>query len=91
MEIQPTFSSDKRLDFVRMSEGLGVPAVRATTADEFVAALEKALSTPGPHLIEAVVPSNFTGLKLKMLPRLLAALERLPRPVARAIKDKVAP
>lgn len=79
------------LDFVRLSEGLGVPAVRATTAEEFVAALEKALSTPGPHLIEAVVPSNFTGLKLKMLPRLLAALDRLPRPVARAIKDKVAP
>jgi acetolactate synthase-1/2/3 large subunit len=79
------------LDFVKLSEGLGVPAVRATTAEAFTAALEKALRTPGPHLIEAVVPSNFTGMKLKMLPRVLAALDRLPHPVARAIKGKVAP
>jgi acetolactate synthase-1/2/3 large subunit len=79
------------LDFVQLSLGLGVPAVRAKTAEDFVAALEKALTTPGPHLIEAVVPSSFTGLKLKVLPRLLAALEGLPHPVARAIKGKVAP
>ena len=79
------------LDFVQMSQGLGVPATRATTAEEFVAALEKALATPGPHLIEAMVPSAFTGLKLKLLPRLLSALEGLPHPVARAIKGKVAP
>jgi acetolactate synthase-1/2/3 large subunit len=79
------------LDFVQLSHGLGVPATRATTAEEFVAALEKALATPGPHLIEAVVPSAFTGLKLKLLPRLLSALEGLPHPVARAIKGKVAP
>jgi acetolactate synthase-1/2/3 large subunit len=79
------------LDFVQMSQGLGVPATRATTAEEFVGALEKALATPGPHLIEAVVPSAFTGLKLKLLPRLLSALEGLPHPVARVIKGKVAP
>jgi acetolactate synthase-1/2/3 large subunit len=79
------------LDFVQMSRGLGVPATRATTAEEFVEALEKALATPGPHLIEAVVPSAFTGLRLKLLPRLLAALEALPHPVARALKNKVAP
>jgi acetolactate synthase-1/2/3 large subunit len=79
------------LDFVQLSQGLGVPATRATTAEEFVEALEKALATPGPHLIEAVVPSAFTGLKLKLLPRLLSALEGLPHPVARAIKGKVAP
>ena len=79
------------LDFVQMSQGLGVPATRATTAEEFVEALEKALATPGPHLIEAMVPSAFTGLKLKLLPRLLSALEGLPHPVARAIKGKVAP
>jgi acetolactate synthase-1/2/3 large subunit len=79
------------LDFVQMSQGLGVPAIRTTTAEDFVGALEKALATPGPHLIEAVVPSAFTGLKLKLLPRLLSALEGLPHPVARAIKGKVAP
>jgi acetolactate synthase-1/2/3 large subunit len=82
---------DPGLDFVQLSQGLGVPAVRATTAEGFVEALEHALRTPGPHLIEAVVPSVFTGLKLKVLPRLLASLENLPQPVARAIKRKVAP
>ena len=79
------------LDFVQMSRGMGVPAARATTAEAFVEALENALRTPGPHLIEAVVPSAFTGLRLKLLPRLLSALEGLPHPVARAIKGKVAP
>lgn len=80
-----------RLDFVQMSDGLGVPAVRASTAEDFVAALERALHTPGPHLIEAVVPSAFSGMKLRLLPRLLAALGSLPQPVARVIKRKVAP
>ena len=79
------------LDFVQVSQGLGVPAERTTTAAAFVAALERALQARGPHLIEAVVPSAFSGLKLRMLPRLLAALGSLPQPVARAIKRKVAP
>lgn len=79
------------LDFVQVSQGLGVPAVRATTAEAFVAALDRALHARGPHLIEAVVPSAFSGLKLRMLPRLLAALGSLPQPVARAIKRKIAP
>lgn len=79
------------LDFVQVSQGLGVPAVRTATAEAFVAALDRALHAKGPHLIEAVVPSAFSGLKLRMLPRLLAALGSLPQPVARAIKRKVAP
>jgi Thiamine pyrophosphate-requiring enzymes [acetolactate synthase, pyruvate dehydrogenase (cytochrome), glyoxylate carboligase, phosphonopyruvate decarboxylase] len=79
------------LDFVQLSHGMGVPAVRATTAEEFVVALENALRSPGPHLIEAVVPTVFSGLRLKLLPRLLATLGGLPRPLAQAIKRKVAP
>jgi acetolactate synthase I/II/III large subunit len=43
------------LDWVHLSHGLGVPATRATTADELVAQLERALVEPGPHLIEAVL------------------------------------
>jgi len=74
-----------------MAQGMGVPAVRVTSTDGFVAALERALATPGPHLIEAVVPSAFTGLKLKALPYLLRTLGYLPQPLARAIKRKVAP
>jgi acetolactate synthase-1/2/3 large subunit len=44
------------LDFVALATGMGVPATRATTADELVEQLEAALATPGPVLIEAMVP-----------------------------------
>ena len=44
------------LDFVALANGMGVPASRATTADELTIALEKALAEPGPTLIEAVIP-----------------------------------
>jgi acetolactate synthase-1/2/3 large subunit len=36
---------------------MGVPATRATTADELVDQLGRALATPGPTLIDALVPS----------------------------------
>jgi acetolactate synthase-1/2/3 large subunit len=45
------------MDFVKISEGMGVPARRVTTAEEFADALREAFSQPGPHLIDAVVPS----------------------------------
>jgi acetolactate synthase-1/2/3 large subunit len=45
------------IDFVKMSEGMGVPARRADTAEQFAEALRAAFDEPGPHLIEAVVPS----------------------------------
>ncbi len=43
------------LDFVALASGMGVPASRATTADEFTGQLERALATPGPALVEAVL------------------------------------
>lgn len=45
------------LDFVAIASGMGVPARRANTAEEFTAALSEALAEPGPHLVEAVIPS----------------------------------
>ena len=45
------------LDFVAIARGFGVPANRATSADDFVKQLERALAEPGPALIEAIVPS----------------------------------
>jgi acetolactate synthase-1/2/3 large subunit len=45
------------MDFVKIAEGMGVPAQRATTAEEFADALRTAFAEPGPHLVEAVVPS----------------------------------
>jgi acetolactate synthase I/II/III large subunit len=43
------------LDFTSLARGLGVPAARATTAGELVAALERSLAEPGPSLVEAVL------------------------------------
>ncbi|HEX8206762.1 MAG TPA: thiamine pyrophosphate-dependent enzyme, partial [Solirubrobacteraceae bacterium] len=79
------------LDFVKLAEGMGVPAVRADTCEDFGAALDRALAEPGPHLIEALVPSEYTGLRLKVMPKALNALEKLPRPLARAAKRKFYP
>lgn len=46
------------LDFVALATGMGVDAVRAITAEDFTTQLERALAEPGPHLIEAVLPTN---------------------------------
>ncbi|SFF35389.1 acetolactate synthase large subunit [Blastococcus tunisiensis] len=43
------------LDFVALATGMGVPATRATTAEELADQLQKALAEPGPHLIDAVL------------------------------------
>lgn len=45
------------MDFVKISEGMGVPARRVNTAEEFADALREAFAEPGPYLIDAVVPS----------------------------------
>jgi acetolactate synthase I/II/III large subunit len=79
------------LDFVRLATGLGVPARRVDTAEELVPALERSVAEPGPHLIEVVVPSVYEGRRLKALPYGLRALERMPRPLARAIKRRMYP
>jgi acetolactate synthase-1/2/3 large subunit len=49
--------SRPNLDFVSLANGMGVPASRAATAEELATLLTTALAEPGPHLIEAVVPS----------------------------------
>jgi acetolactate synthase-1/2/3 large subunit len=79
------------LDFVQVATGLGVPSVRVDTSEQFVVALERALAEPGPHLIDAVVPSVYSGLKLRAMPHGLRALEKLPRPLARAVKSRFYP
>jgi len=43
------------LDWVKMSTGLGVPATRAATAEEFHRQFEAALGAKGPRLIECQV------------------------------------
>jgi acetolactate synthase-1/2/3 large subunit len=79
------------LDFARLAQGMGVHAVRADTAEDFCRALEYALAMPGPHLIEAVIPESLSGAKRRVLPHLLRALPKLPAPIARMLKRKLAP
>ena len=43
------------LDWLSIATGLGVEAVRATTAEEFNQALARSFATPGPILIDAVI------------------------------------
>jgi acetolactate synthase-1/2/3 large subunit len=50
--------SNPDLDFVALAQGMGVPAARATTAEEFTTALERALAAEGPQLVEAVLPTR---------------------------------
>ena len=79
------------LDFVALAKGQGVPGVRATTGEELSGALERAFAEPGPHLIEAIVPSVYTGARLRAMPYALRALEKLPAPLARAVKRRLYP
>ena len=43
------------LDWIKLAEGFGVEAVRATTADEFIREFAAAMREPGPKLIEAML------------------------------------
>ena len=83
--------SEPAIDFVSIAEGIDVPARRVARAEDFSEALKNAFETRGPHLIEAIVPSEYEGLKLKALPHMLNALESVPSPIAKAIKKKIAP
>jgi acetolactate synthase-1/2/3 large subunit len=47
--------SRPELDFVALASSMGVPATRPATAEEFCRDFERAMSTPGPHLIECRV------------------------------------
>lgn len=79
------------LEFTRLAQGMGVHAARAETAEDFNKALEYALAMPGPHLIEARIPESLSGAKRRVLPWLLRSLPKLPAPLARALKKKLAP
>ncbi len=46
------------LDWVKLAEAQGVPATRATTAEEFHKQFEAAMNSKGPRLIEAQIVQN---------------------------------
>jgi acetolactate synthase I/II/III large subunit len=43
------------LDWVKIANGMGVPATRASSAEEFSKQLAQSVATPGPSLIEVVL------------------------------------
>jgi len=67
-----------------MAQGMGVPARHVARSEDFNAALKNAFEMHGPTLIEAIVPSEYEGLKLKALPHMLKELGSVPTPVAKA-------
>jgi acetolactate synthase-1/2/3 large subunit len=46
---------DPQIDWVALASGLGMPAERVETAEAFDAAMARAMTTPGPHFIEAAM------------------------------------
>ena len=48
---------DPSIDFVHLARGLGLHATRAESAEEFSDQLARALATPGPSVVEAIIPS----------------------------------
>ncbi|MGV0805575.1 acetolactate synthase large subunit [Mycolicibacterium setense] len=49
------------IDFASIAEGFGVPATRAGTAQELADQFRAALAEPGPHLIDAALPTWSPG------------------------------
>jgi len=47
--------SSPPLDWVQLAGGLGVPAERVETCEALAPALERALSQPGPHVVEVLL------------------------------------
>lgn len=79
------------LNFSQIAQGMGVHGVRVSTAEELNKALEYALEHTGPHLIEVMVPESLSGVKRKVLPWVLKSLPKLPLPLTRSLKKKIAP
>ena len=57
---------DRKTDFIKLADAFGLDGVRAENTEELEAALGKAMSEPGPHLIEVHIDKD--ELVLPMLP-----------------------
>jgi acetolactate synthase-1/2/3 large subunit len=79
------------IDFVELGTGFGVPSQWVANAEELVGAIEQAVAAPGPHLIEARVPSTLTAAQLRAMPYALRAIGALPGPLAARVKDRLYP
>ncbi|KAG8058935.1 hypothetical protein GUJ93_ZPchr0002g24123 [Zizania palustris] len=52
----PESESEIYPDFVTIAKGFNIPAVRVTKKSEVHAAIKKMLETPGPYLLDVIVP-----------------------------------
>ena len=68
-----------------------MPASRVRYRETFADAFARAVAEPGPHLIEAVVPTTLSARQLRAMPHALRALGVLPRPLAAAVKRRLYP
>ena len=48
--------SNPNIDWVRLAEGMGVAAEQVTTVDQFDQAISRGMVTPGPRLIDVLLP-----------------------------------
>ena len=48
--------SNPDLDWVKLAEGMGINAEQVTSVEQFDQAMNQAMSTPGPHLIDVLLP-----------------------------------
>jgi acetolactate synthase-1/2/3 large subunit len=58
-EVLPLLDLDcPDIDWVKLAEGMGVPAVSVSSAEGLASEFRKALSEPGPHLIEMIISQS---------------------------------
>lgn len=73
------FATPQSVDFAAAAAAFGLPFERASTPADLASALARAHATPGPTLIEAVVPPHDGAARLKAL---WATLAEAPAPPA---------
>ncbi|MEU7975072.1 acetolactate synthase large subunit [Micromonospora sp. NPDC049089] len=57
-DANPLFDlTNPQIDFVGLANAFGMPATRASTAEELAEQFSAALNQPGPHLIDATIPA----------------------------------
>jgi acetolactate synthase-1/2/3 large subunit len=57
-----------KMDFAKLAESLGVPGERVQSVDEFARALDTAMATPGPFLID-IDMEHFDPMAISMMPK----------------------
>jgi acetolactate synthase-1/2/3 large subunit len=75
-------------DFVKLAEAYGCTGIRATKPSEVIPALEKALSTPGPVVVDMVVDREEDVFP--MVPAGGANKDMILERPGRAVKEKAA-